>query len=86
MAASMFDSTPSGFHLGGLSEREQVIGYLERGTAVQKFCAKLKPERKTMLVSGISYCFANFNLCVDAGAERADADSLAESSIWEKQL
>ena len=28
----------------------QVIGYLERGTAVQKFCAKLKPERKTMLV------------------------------------
>ena len=50
MAAGMFDSTPSGFHLGGLSEREQVIGYLERGTAVQKFCAKLKPERKTMLV------------------------------------
>ena len=27
-----------------------MIGYLERGTAVQKFCAKLKPERKTMLV------------------------------------
>ena len=74
MAGSIFDANPSTFHLGGLSEREQVgedtsttfyffplivlhfvtflqvIGYLERGTAVQKFCAKLKPERKTMLV------------------------------------
>ena len=29
MAAGMFDSTPSGFHLGGLSEREQVSGYLD---------------------------------------------------------
>jgi len=48
--ATMFD--PSPFPMGGLSisEREQVIGYLERGTAVTKFCAKLKPERKTMLV------------------------------------
>ena len=79
MAASMFDSTPSGFHLGGLSEREQVIGYLEnmkvigymqvigyleRGTAVQKFCAKLKPERKTMLVRRelmLIVCFNYFN-------------------------
>jgi len=46
--ATMFDSSP--FQMGGLPEREQVIGYLERGTAVTKFCAKLKPERKTMLV------------------------------------
>ena len=46
--ATMFDASP--FQMGGLSEREQVIGYLERGTAVTKFCAKLKPERKTMLV------------------------------------
>jgi len=36
--------------MGGLPEREQVIGYLERGTAVTKFCAKTRPERKTMLV------------------------------------
>jgi len=45
----MFDNS---FSVGGpgLSEREQVIGGLERGTAVTKFCAKLKPERKTMLV------------------------------------
>ena len=47
--ATMFDPSP-GFHMAGLPEREQVIGYLERGTAVQKFCAKTKPERKTMLV------------------------------------
>ena len=37
--------------MGGLlPEREQVIGYLERGTAIQKFCHKSKPEKKTMLV------------------------------------
>jgi len=47
----MFDSTP--FQMGGLPEREQVIGYLERGTAVTKFCAKTRPERKTMLVRSL---------------------------------
>ena len=36
--------------MGGLPEREQVIGYLERGTAIQKFCFNKKPEKKTMLV------------------------------------
>ena len=46
--ANMFDSNP--LQMGGLPEREQIIGYLERGTAVTKFCAKMKPERKSMLV------------------------------------
>ena len=33
--------------MGGLlPEREQVIGYLERGTAIQKFCHKSKLESK----------------------------------------
>jgi len=39
-----------GAGMGLLPEREQVIGYLERGTAIQKFCYKSKPEKKTMLV------------------------------------
>ena len=41
---------PSQLGPSGLPEREQVIGYLERGTAIQKFCVKSKPEKKTMLV------------------------------------
>lgn len=39
-----------GSQMGLLPEREQVIGYLERGTAIQKFCYKSKVEKKTMLV------------------------------------
>jgi hypothetical protein len=31
----MFESSPV-FHLGGLSEREQTIGLLERGTVVTR--------------------------------------------------
>ena len=41
----MFEASPFQ-SAGGLSEREQLIGYLERGTAVTKFCNKAKPERK----------------------------------------
>ena len=39
-----------GNNMGLLSEREQVIGLLERGSAITKYCQKSKPEKKTMLV------------------------------------
>ena len=46
-----------GSQMGLLPEREQVIGYLERGTAITKYCYKSKPEKKAMLVR--RYCFSN---------------------------
>jgi len=45
----MLDSC-SPFMLGGLPEREQTIGTLERGTVVTRLCGKQKPEKKAMLV------------------------------------
>ena len=54
-----------GSQMGLLPEREQVIGYLERGTAIQKFCYKSKVEKKTMLVrrydAWLQYKSSNIN-------------------------